>query len=100
MEDALFEKIDFLINQNQRIMLDITRLQSAVAAETTAEKSAIVLLGQLAQALRSIPTSDPVTQDALNSLAAQIEQNTVDIGNAVAANTIPPADTSSPSDSQ
>jgi hypothetical protein len=59
------------------------RLTASVAALTSAEKSAVALLGQLAQLIRD-NSSDPA---ALNKLADDIDADTAEIAAAVVANT-------------
>lgn len=77
-----------LFKENQ-IMSDLTQLTADVAADTSVDQSAIVLLQGLKAALDSAGT-DPV---ALAALSTQLEANAVALAAAVTANTpaAPPA---------
>lgn len=78
-----------------KMQTDLTQLQADVAAETTADQSAITLLQGLKAALDAAGT-DPV---ALKVLSDQIEQNTAALAAAVTANTpAPPASASTSTD--
>lgn len=78
--------------------LDISALQTAVANETTVEKSAITLLAQLAQEIQSLAANavDPATVQALSDLATQINTNASALSAAVVANTQPTTTTAAP----
>lgn len=73
----------------EKIMSDLTQLTADVAADTSVDQSAIVLLQGLKAALDSAGT-DPV---ALAALSTQLETNAAALAAAVTANTpaAPPA---------
>ncbi len=75
--------------------IDITKLQAAVAQETTVQQSAIVLLGALTTEIKSISagTTDAATQASLDALVATMNTNNPALAAAVAQNT-PAAPTS------
>lgn len=75
-----------VLQREGKMQTDLTALQAAVAAETTADASAITLLEGLKAALDAAGT-DPV---ALKVLSDQLASNASALAFAVAANTIPP----------
>lgn len=91
--NSLLSKLDYIIKQNKQIMIDLTKIQDAVAKETTIANSAVALIKALAEQIRNIPPStDPTTQAALDGLATTLETNDQALADAVTANTTPPAD--------
>lgn len=81
-----------LIKQYQlekQMALDYTRIQAALAAETSATQAAISLIQQLADAVRNIPVGDDpaATQQAINDLADQFSGKAADLAKAVTDNT-------------
>jgi peptidoglycan hydrolase CwlO-like protein len=95
-EEAVLEMLEHLhrhllrIDERTNNMSAATdRLTASVAALTSAEKSAVALLGQLAQLIRD-NAEDPA---ALNKIADDIDADTTEIAAAVVANTpaAPPA---------
>lgn len=69
--------------------MDLSRLQAAVARDTTVNQSAITLLGQLSQLLRD----NAGDATAINALADQLDAQQSSLADAVTANTpaAPPA---------
>jgi DNA uptake protein ComE-like DNA-binding protein len=82
------EKSLILDLQERTIAMSVItdRLAASVAAETTVEQSAVVLLGQLSQLIRDNAT-DPV---ALAKIADDIDGNAKTLADAVTANTPTP----------
>ncbi len=76
-------KVDQLIKGEAKIMADLTKLESDVAAEVTASQSAITLLTGLKAALDAAGT-DPTKLAALSS---SLEANTAALAAAITANT-------------
>ncbi len=88
--DEVLKRLDHLHElshvQTERILemsAATERLTASVAALTSAEQSAVALLGQLSQLIRD-NAEDPA---ALNKLADDIDSDTADIAAAVVANT-------------
>lgn len=73
------------------IMKTLADLQNDVAADTTAEQSAITLLGGLSAQIAALKTTqtDPNTAAAIDALATEVETNTSTLAAAVTANTAP-----------
>ncbi len=67
----------------KKIMIDLTRLQAAVAAETTIDQSVETLLTQLAQQIKDAGTD----QAALSAITDQMEANAKSLSGAITANT-------------
>lgn len=76
-----------VINREGKMQTDLSALQAAVAAETSADQSAITLLEGLKAALDAAGT-DPV---ALKVLSDQLASNASALAAAVTANTPAPA---------
>jgi hypothetical protein len=79
----IINQLDRILEGERTIMADLSTLEADVAAETTVEKSAIALLTQLADLLKSAGT-DPVKLAALHDT---ITANTAALAAAVTANT-------------
>lgn len=90
--DLILQRQSYLEQGEQKMALDISALQAAVAAETSADQSAITLLAQLTQEIQQIAVNsvDPATVTALNNLATQLQSNAKGLGDAVTANTPAP----------
>lgn len=92
-DPAIERKLDQLLfalkSMETFIMKTLTDLQNDVAAETTAEQSAITLLGGLSAQIAALKTTqtDPDTAAAIDALATQVETNTASLASAVTANT-------------
>lgn len=71
--------------QQEQISMDISKLQAAVAKETTVEQGAVTLLQELAQELKDALAGGDAT--AVNALADQISSNADALAAAVTANT-------------
>jgi len=68
--------------------IDWTAITQAVAAETTVDGSAAVLIGNLAAQIKAISAQSPAAiQAQLTALAAQLEKNKGSLSAAVVANT-------------
>ena len=72
-----------------KMALDITALQAAVAKQTTVEQSAVTLLTTLTTEIKALAanTVDPATVQALNDLAAKVDSNATALAGAVTQNT-------------
>lgn len=80
-------KLDIIITNQEKIMADLSQLQSDVAAQNTVVQSVVTLLQGLKAKLDAAGT-DPV---ALKALSDQLEANTKALSDAVTANTPTPA---------
>jgi uncharacterized coiled-coil protein SlyX len=67
--------------QLEKIMATLAQLQAAVAAEKTVVDSAVVLLAGLVERLKSLEPN----QAAIDQLAADVEAQTKELADAVAA---------------
>lgn len=84
----ILEKLNRIEKNQEKIMLDLTKLTADVAAETAVDQSAIVLLTALKAEVDAIPTStDPTTQAAIDAISKTLETGTAGLAAAVAANT-------------
>lgn len=72
-----------------KMSLDITALQNAVANETAVEQSVPALLGTLSAEIKTLAgeTVDPATKAALDDLTVKINNNAAALSAAVVANT-------------
>ena len=93
--DAITALLNQLVKENTQMALDITALQTAVANETTVEKSAITLIGGLAAQIQTLidESQDEVDPAALQALVDQMTASQTALATAVTANTpaAPPA---------
>ena len=81
-------KLDWLIKQEEKMALDLTALTAEVARTKDVGDSVVALLKQLHDLIVAIPPStDPVTQAALDELAANLKAHDDAIADAVVANT-------------
>ncbi len=77
-----------LVKQENKMAVDLTKLTAEVARNTTVEGSVVALLTQLTALIKAIPPStDPVTQAALDQLSTTLTANDDAVAAAVAANT-------------
>jgi hypothetical protein len=86
-QGAIMRAIAILQQENEKIMVDLTALTTAVSNETTVSTSVLKLItGMAAQisALAAQPTVDPA---ALAALAATINANATALSAAVVTNT-------------
>ncbi len=68
--------------------IDLAAVTAEVAKNTTVTGSVVTLLQQLTALIQAIPPStDPVTQAALDDLVAKLTANDQTVADAVAANT-------------
>lgn len=79
------------------LMIDVTQLQAAAAAEKTLDDSAIALLQNLSTQLADEPTA----QAAIDDVVAQLQSSGANLGDAIVANTpaapvAPPVDGDAP----
>jgi hypothetical protein len=78
----------YLTIKIKKIMIDLTKITADVAANTNAVNSAASLLQELTALVKAIPpSSDPVTQAAIDNLATTMEANTANLANAIVTNT-------------
>ena len=96
--DAIMALLNQLVKEQKQMKLDITALQTAVANETTVEKSAITLIGGLAAQIQTLidESQDEVDPAALQALVDQMTASQTDLVAAVVRNT-PAAPPTAPS---
>jgi len=86
--DAIIVLLNQLIKQEKQMAIDLTKITAEVANNTTVEASVLALLTQLAAIIKAIPpSSDPVTQAALDQLTSTLSANDTALAAAVVANT-------------
>lgn len=78
-------KLNRILRNQEAMMATIAELQAAVARETDAEDSVIVLLKGISQQLKDAKASNDLA--ALDAVIASIDANTAKLGAAVTANT-------------
>jgi hypothetical protein len=80
--------LDQILTKEKTMAVDLNKLTAEVAANTDATTSVVKLLNNLTQIIKSFPPStDPVTQAALDNLVATLAGNDQAIAIAVTANT-------------
>lgn len=82
-ENLYLEKLNFLIQQNTKIMADLSKLEQEVSENKTVMQSAVTLLQGLKQKLDEAGT-DAVK---LKELSDELDSNTNALAEAVSANT-------------
>ena len=89
--DNFDKKLDYMKGRIDKMAVDLTNLQNAVANETGAVNSAITLIqGMVAEINTLIAASgDTVDPAALQDLANQFDAQSTALANAVAANPLP-----------
>lgn len=75
--------VDYVVDQQEATRMDLTKLQAAVAQETAIDQSAVVLIQQIADALKA-SSSD---QAAVDALADQLSASASTLASAITANT-------------
>ena len=86
--DRIIAMLNRVLNKETKMAVDLTKLTAEVARNTTVESSVVALLTQLTALIKAIPPStDPVTQAALDQLATTLTTNDDTLAAAVAANT-------------
>ena len=69
--------------------VDITAMTAEVTHNTEVAQSVVTLINKLSEQIKAIPpSSDPVTQAALDALTATLVANDTTIADAVVANTV------------
>jgi hypothetical protein len=88
-QDLINRKLDTLMTTQSDIAAALAQLQTAVAAETTVNQSAVTLIQGLAAQIAALAaqTTDTTTATALNALFAQLGTDTTNLATAVTANT-------------
>src|SRR5262245_60668391 len=81
-------RLDYLIQQQERLMTAIDDLRAAVAAERTVTQGVVTLLQDLNQRLHDAVQSDDMS--AVSAVVADLKANTDTLAAAVAANTPTP----------
>ena len=77
-----------LLKQENQMAIDLTAVTAEVANNTSVTSSVVTLLGNLTALIKAIPPStDPVTQAALDQLTATLSANDTSVAAAVVANT-------------
>jgi hypothetical protein len=86
--------VSLLLNQEAKMAISLTAITAEVANNTSVTASVEQLVTNLAAQIAAIPPStDPVTQAALDALTVTLSSNDTSIASAVTANT-PAAPTS------
>jgi hypothetical protein len=86
--DVLTGLVRQLLTQEAKLAIDLTTLTAEVTNNTSVTNSVVTLLGNLTALIKAIPPStDPVTQAALDALTATLTSNDTTIAGAVVANT-------------
>jgi chromosome segregation ATPase len=75
--------VDDLVDQQEATRMDLSKLQAAVAQETAIDQSAVVLIQQIADALKATNGD----QAAVDALADQLSASASTLAGAVTANT-------------
>jgi hypothetical protein len=88
----ILNKLRVVLEKENTMAIDLTSLTAEVANNTTVTQSVVTLVNNLAALVAAIPpSSDPVTQAALDALKATLASNDTAIAAAVTANTpVPP----------
>ena len=82
-QQQILTKLTRLIAIGEKIMVDLSRLESEVAEVKTVAESAKTLIEGLATELRNMPA----TQAAINAMADKLDAESNALAEAVAANT-------------
>ena len=81
-------KIDALTKKDMAMAVDLTAMTAEITKNTTVVGSVEMLFAQLTALIKNIPPStDPVTQAALDELTATLVANDAAVAAAVVANT-------------
>lgn len=101
--DALDSKVDLVLNHQEKIMIDVSALQSVAARLQASDTAALAALQalkdqntSLAAQLAAIPTQDPATQSAINDVVTALTTTADKVDAAVTANPATPNLTPSP----
>ena len=90
--ERILEKLDRMEQKENQFMATaaqaLTDLQTAVAADTSIDSSAVTLIQNLAAAVQA---ANGVSPAAVEALVAQLQSNAGSLAAAVTANTTPPA---------
>ncbi len=79
-----------LLTKEAKMAVDLTALTAAVAANADVETKVEAMVSHLVDLLNAIPpSSDPVTQAALDGLSAALEDSTAKLAALVVADTRP-----------
>lgn len=89
VQDLTNRKLDTIMTTQSDIAAALAQVQTAVAAETTVNQSAVTLIQGLAAQIAALAagTTDTTTAAALNALATQLGTDTTNLVTAVTANT-------------
>lgn len=86
--DTITALLNAITNREKKMAIDLTAVTAEVANNVNITNSVVTLLGNLTALIQEIPpSSDPVTQAALDQLTTTLASNDVTIANAVVANT-------------
>ena len=93
-QSAMFALLGEVLQKENKMAVDLTAITAEVANNTTVGGSVLTLVQNLVATIAAIPpSSDPVTQAALDALTATLTGNDTAIAASVVANTpaAPPA---------
>jgi hypothetical protein len=83
--DTITTMLRQLLKQEAQLAIDLTAATAEIANNTSVEASAVLAIKTLTNLLTAIPPStDPVTQAALDNLVATLKANDTTLGAAVA----------------
>jgi hypothetical protein len=89
--NVLTSLVKQLLKQENAMAIDLTAITAEVANNTSVTGSVVTLLGNLTALIKAIPPStDPVTQAALDQLSSTLTANDAKVAAAVVANTPAP----------
>ncbi len=101
--NAIERKVDLVLDTQETMMIDVTRLQAIGARLQASDTAALAALQALkdqntalAAQLTGIQTGDPTTQKAIDDVVAQLTTSADTVDAAVAANPATPNLTPSP----
>ncbi len=87
-QSRMISMLQQLVKMENKMSIDLTTITAEVAKNTDVTSSVVTLVNNLAAQIAAIPPStDPVTQAALDQLTSTLTNNDQAIGTAVAANT-------------
>jgi|SRR5579871_4556106 len=82
---TLFSKLDLIIQNQKTMALDLSKLQAAVAQETSVDQSVVTLLKTLADELAVANSNND--QVAIDGIVQTMNQNATTLANAITQNT-------------
>ncbi len=85
---VIMSMLQRVLNQERQMAIDLTAVTAEVANNSSVTASVVQLLNNLTAIIKAIPpSSDPVTQAALDQLTSTLASNDTAVAGAVVANT-------------